>query len=591
MRHCIAKGCLSGAWSAHHVRRRMRILQTPRVRVAAFVVVAVAAIAIPCALGVEAWNAARRHRQAAERALRDHADFAALTYRQRVVGQLFSSVTSVFRPLGNPRLAHPNGPLPPPFVLRQAASLQRRCTDCGPSLEPTYYFRLTLADSSIQVDGPPLSPERRAFLVADLSVLSNPDEPKNWDATSTLDTLGAVPELVYVTVRRGADGTPRAVYGFAVPVADVRDIALRPILTLGTLLPVPVRTAPPNDSVLSVALTLPKSSRELLLSSQRQPDTYSSSIAGGLFLGGWHIRVSLDPETAPPLLIGGLPPSRGRLLVALVALTIALMGATLFVALRALTLARLREDFVASVSHELRTPLAQILLFGETLSHGRVDSRREVRSAARIIVGEARRLMQLVDNVLAFRRREWSARTVADTGLEEQTLAPLVREIVSTFAPMAAAVDSRVRLVRADDVMVPIDRDAMRQVLLNLLDNANKYGPPGQTIRVGVSAENGLARLTVEDEGPGVPPAHRERVWQPFVRLQRDVDAHIAGSGIGLAVVRDLVARLGGVARIEEAPNGGARAVVELPGARLPGDTHRRGPFPSRRETSVECAS
>ena len=569
----------------------MRLLHTPRVRAAALVGAALAAIVVPSVLGLEAWNAARRHRTAAERALRDHADFAAMTYRQRIVGRLFVPVTSVFRPLGDPRLSHADGPLPPVSILREAAPRNKPCADCELPLQPTFYFRLTLADSSILVDGPALSPERRAFLVADLSPLGNPQESREWDVTSTLDTLAAPAEMVYVTVRRGPDGIPRAVYGFAVPMSVVHDYAVRPMLTAAPLLPLPARTAPPNDSVLSVELTLPKSTRRLLVSSRSMPSGYSSSLPGGLFLGGWHIRVSLDPTTAPPLLIGGLPPSRGPLLFTLVAITIALIGATLFVAWRALALARLRENFVASVSHELRTPLAQILLFGETLSHGRVDSRREVRSGARIIVSEARRLMQLVDNVLTFGRREWSSRGATRTTLEEHSLAPLVREAISAFAPLAAATETRIRLVRADHVVVPTDRDAVRQVLLNLLDNAAKYGPPGQTIRVSVSAENGRARLTVDDEGPGVPPSEREQVWQPFVRLQRDVDAHIAGSGIGLAVVRDLVARLGGSAHIEDAPNGagGARVVLELPSARVSAPS--RPAAPPSTPPSVECAS
>jgi signal transduction histidine kinase len=570
----------------------MRFLHTPRLRVAATLAAGLAAIAVPCALGLEAWNAARRHRQAAERALRDYAEFAALNYRQRIVGRLFAPVTSVFRPLGNPRGSHADGPLPPASILRRAVELSSRCPECGLPFEPSYYFRLTLVDSSLEVDGAQPTPARRAFLIADLSLLGDPDEPRDWDVTSTFDTLAGVPEMIYVTLRRGPNGVPRAVYGFAVPMAAVLDFALRPALTGPPLLPLPARASPLNTSVVSVELTLRRSTRRLSISPHRKPLTYSAVLGGGLFLGGWDIRVALDPETAPPLLIGGLPPSRGPLLLTLVGITVALIGATLFVAWRALELARLRENFVAGVSHELRTPLAQILLFGETLSHGRVDSRREVRSGARIIVSEARRLMHLVDNVLSFGRGAWSSRGARATTLHDQALAPIVRETISAFAPMAATTGTRVRLVRADDVVVPTDRDAVRQILLNLLDNAAKYGPPGQTIRVAVSAEEGRARLTVDDDGPGVPPPQREQVWNPFVRLQRDIDAHIAGSGIGLSVVRDLVGRLGGSARIEDVPNGagGARVVVEFPIARTSAASPRPTAPPST-PPSVECAS
>jgi len=106
------------------------------------------------------------------------------------------------------------------------------------------------------------------------------------------------------------------------------------------------------------------------------------------------------------------------------------------------------------------------------------------------------------------------------------------------------------------------------QVLVNLLDNAVKYGPAGQEVRIGASRENGAARLWVEDGGPGIPRADRERVWVRFWRLERDRDSAVAGSGIGLAVVRELASLHHGRAFIDDtAPTGagGTRVVIELP--------------------------
>ena len=116
-----------------------------------------------------------------------------------------------------------------------------------------------------------------------------------------------------------------------------------------------------------------------------------------------------------------------------------------------------------------------------------------------------------------------------------------------------------------DGVPARVDRSAMRQVLLNLLDNAVKYGPPGAAVTVGVEAGDGMARLWVEDQGPGVPAGERERIWERFARLDRDVESAIAGSGIGLAIVRELVSSQGGRCRVEDAVGGGARFVVEVP--------------------------
>jgi signal transduction histidine kinase len=102
-------------------------------------------------------------------------------------------------------------------------------------------------------------------------------------------------------------------------------------------------------------------------------------------------------------------------------------------------------------------------------------------------------------------------------------------------------------------------------MLLNLLDNAVKYGPAGQTITVGSEIVGERARIFVEDEGPGIPHDERQRVWEPYVRLKRAAESATGGSGIGLSVVRELVSLHGGRTRAEGAPGGGARVIIELP--------------------------
>jgi signal transduction histidine kinase len=94
-----------------------------------------------------------------------------------------------------------------------------------------------------------------------------------------------------------------------------------------------------------------------------------------------------------------------------------------------------------------------------------------------------------------------------------------------------------------------------------------KYGPPGQTVTVTTRAVGNAVHLHVDDQGPGVPADQRERVWTSFSRLERDVDAAVAGSGIGLAVVRELASLHGAGVSIDDAPGGGARFVVEFPHA------------------------
>jgi two-component system phosphate regulon sensor histidine kinase PhoR len=105
------------------------------------------------------------------------------------------------------------------------------------------------------------------------------------------------------------------------------------------------------------------------------------------------------------------------------------------------------------------------------------------------------------------------------------------------------------------------DADELRTVLLNLLDNAVKYGPVSHTVAVGVGTANGRARVWVEDHGEGIPSRERERVWESFYRLERHANSAVAGSGIGLYVVRELARLHGGDAWIEDARDNGGRGV------------------------------
>ena len=89
--------------------------------------------------------------------------------------------------------------------------------------------------------------------------------------------------------------------------------------------------------------------------------------------------------------------------------------------------------------------------------------------------------------------------------------------------------------------------------------------PAGQTVRVAAVRDTGVARITIEDQGPGIPPGDRSRIWRPYQRLERDRNAPVGGSGLGLSVVAELTAASGGRAWVEDAPGGGARFVVELP--------------------------
>jgi len=232
---------------------------------------------------------------------------------------------------------------------------------------------------------------------------------------------------------------------------------------------------------------------------------------------------------------------------------------------RELLLARARSDFIASVSHDLRMPLAQILIAGETLTLERERNASERRELSHAIVREARRLVSIVDNVLLFSR--------SGTERPKPVLRPLVVDELfnDVIEAVGLAVDDAGQSIvtrSPPSLAVVGDRQLVRQVLVNFVDNALKYGVRGQRIEiVGERSSPTAVRLYVDDQGPGVPADERLHVFEPYERLVRDRTSERTGSGLGLAVVREIATALNGRAWLDEAPGGGTRAVIELPSA------------------------
>jgi signal transduction histidine kinase len=311
-----------------------------------------------------------------------------------------------------------------------------------------------------------------------------------------------------------------------------------------------------RDSVGAELLRLGPPVAEGLSATKPFGDTYQ-----GIF-SGYTVTAALDPQVANAVIIGGLPRSRLPFFLGLLALNVTLIVTAILQLRREMALQRLRDEFVASVSHELRTPLTQIRMFTETLLLDRIRSDKEHRRSLEIIDREARRLGQLVENVLQFSRSE---RRIASLARTRRELAPLLSEIADDFASSmnGSAVHIEARLTGG--IAAEVDADAVRQIVLNLLDNAVKYGPSRQRILLGLEACGGKAVVFVEDEGPGIPVADQRRVFDRFHRLKRDRQSAIAGTGIGLSVVRDLVLRHDGACRVENGRGKGARFVLELP--------------------------
>jgi signal transduction histidine kinase len=271
--------------------------------------------------------------------------------------------------------------------------------------------------------------------------------------------------------------------------------------------------------------------------------------------------MAVEPtRVATPLLV---PHTRGRLwnLGALLAATIVVIAIAAGASRRELLLARARSDFIAGVSHDLRMPLAQILIASETLSLRRERNDGERVSLASSIVRETRRLMALVDNVLLFSRS--GAVALAPT----LRPVPVTEMLVEVTEAVRLAVDDAgqtLEIVAGPALTVMADGRLVRQALVNLVDNALKYGAPRQRVRLGAEQRGAMVHLYVDDEGPGIPAAERSTLFEPYTRLAHDQVSERTGTGLGLAVVRQIAEACGGRVWLEDAPSRGARAVIAL---------------------------
>ena len=534
-----------------------------------------------------AFNAQRAvysHQRTASRLLRDYASFTAWTSQRQVEEGLDGAVMASLQYIMHGREPHMfqrNGPRPNADDLWRYYSnndrfMTRFCTSkrCPESFPPSVYFGFTLGADTLRVAPRAAAPEADAWLEV------APATDRRWliDTLSTHARRVHDPEENYEVLVSPRFGTGRMI-AYALMPTDWGDTVLygvefgaktsrhifRDAFANEALLPKEVMLGKSNEDLLGIRIVGPESLP--LFESPRWPNSpHVGSLAFAPQYGGLTVQASIRPEYANQLVIGGLPRSRLPLLLGMLALSAGMAVVAVVLLRREEELARLRSDFVSSVSHELRTPLAQIRLFLETLRLGRFTTEPQRQWSLDNIDRETNRLAHLVENILYFAR---AGRAPSTSAIPEPTnLTTEIDGIARAFEPLAASRRASLRLDLAPNVVVPLQREAFRQVLLNLLDNAVKYGPAGQTITIGLSLAGSLARVMVSDEGPGVPPAERHAIWTPFFRGNAAAAQGTGGSGIGLAIVRDVVATTGGrISLTEPATGQGAAFVVELPGA------------------------
>lgn len=310
-------------------------------------------------------------------------------------------------------------------------------------------------------------------------------------------------------------------------------------------------SAPTRNTQLTVE-SLPAGRSEIAVRARRK----------GLAGEAWTAPTTLQVEIAPHAWERLPARAAAVLLVAGLMLAGAHLNARRAHARREQALDRMRSDFMASASHELRTPIAQIRLFADMLRLGRTRGEGERAEALDTIHRATRRLEALAANLLQLARGKAGA---AELAAQPVDLAGLLLESTHDLAPLAAASGATLQLDVEPGLRGHVDVEGLRRVVSNLVENALKYGPAGQVVHIAARQTAAGLRLVVEDQGPGIPPAERERVWDRFARLERDRNSAVGGTGLGLAVVREAVARAGGEAHIEDVTPTGTRLVVLLP--------------------------
>lgn len=222
-----------------------------------------------------------------------------------------------------------------------------------------------------------------------------------------------------------------------------------------------------------------------------------------------------------------------------------------------------KTTFVSNVSHELRTPLTTIRMYAEMLEEGRLSDEAKRKRYLGTIASESQRLSRLIDNVLDFSRIEQGRKQYQREALDVREV---IEGVLLTQGPRLHEAQMVQDWERPEaEATVVTDRDALEQVLLNLIDNGIKYAAQGGRLRVALEPGSGVVRVRVEDAGPGIRKRDRERVFQAFQRLDDNLTAAQPGTGLGLSISRSLLRELGGDLLLEDSEGGGCCFVIVLP--------------------------
>ena len=227
---------------------------------------------------------------------------------------------------------------------------------------------------------------------------------------------------------------------------------------------------------------------------------------------------------------------------------------------------RMRVDFIANASHELRTPLASLLGFVETLQGAAKDDPNARERFLGIMRDQGKRMARLIDDLLSLSQIERQEHVRPQSQVD---LADVIRQCIDALSPVAKEANVRLQVDIPAKLPITGDRDEVIRVVENLIENALKYGADDDgaetRIEIALVEKDGQARFSVRDHGAGIAPEHLPRLTERFYRVDAGKSRAKGGTGLGLALVKHIVARHRGVLRIWSEPGKGAEFSVEIP--------------------------
>lgn len=321
-----------------------------------------------------------------------------------------------------------------------------------------------------------------------------------------------------------------------------------------------------SDRSNGFAWSLRTPSGETVAASDVSPSPEARMVSSGLSgFPGWTLGLAHSREALTENLLTSRRAVYLYALILIAGILVSGLILTLRTVGRELELARMKSDFVSTVSHEFKSPLTAIRQLAEMLRAGRVPSEERRTQYYDVLLEQSERLSLLVDNVLDFARTEGGRRRL---NREPTDPTALVREAVEDARQRVAHEDFSIRIELDESLPeATLDRDAFQQALANLIDNAVKYSGASREVVVRGYRMNGEIVVAVQDFGVGMKPDEVAHVFERFYRGGHELTRNVKGTGLGLALVKQIVEGHGGVVEVESDAGRGSTFAMRFPTA------------------------